>query len=68
MMQNWALGANVKKNVDIPISAVFLVLYIGGAVTHMTIFQLNKRKGHKFLMSGLLFGKKAPFSVHQLQC
>lgn len=59
-MKNWALGANVKKNVDIPITAVFLVLYMCGAATHMTIFQLNKRKGHKFLMSGLLFGGRPP--------
>lgn len=22
----------------------------------MTIFQINKRRGHKFLMSGLMFG------------
>lgn len=27
-----------------------------GAAGHMTILQLNMRKGHKFIMSGLLFG------------
>ncbi|KAI1326215.1 hypothetical protein F5Y16DRAFT_375592 [Xylariaceae sp. FL0255] len=41
---------------DIPISAVFLVIYLGFAVTNMTIFQLNNRRQHKFVFSGLLFG------------
>ena len=27
-----------------------------GAVSNMTIFQINKRRGHKFIMSGMLFG------------
>ena len=41
---------------DVPISAVFLFLFICGAVSHMTIFQLNLRRGHKFIMSAMLFG------------
>jgi hypothetical protein len=53
----WALGGTPEIGTDIPITAVFLFLFVIGAVTHMTIFQLNRRKGHKFLMSGLLFGK-----------
>jgi hypothetical protein len=52
----WALGGAPEIGVDIPITAVFLAMFIMGAVAHMTIFQLNRRKGHKFLMSGLLFG------------
>ncbi|KAF2752562.1 hypothetical protein EJ05DRAFT_296055 [Pseudovirgaria hyperparasitica] len=53
---NWALGGANVKHVDIPITAVFLVLFILGAATHMTIFQLNRRRGHKFIFSVLLFG------------
>ncbi|EUC39492.1 hypothetical protein COCMIDRAFT_41962 [Bipolaris oryzae ATCC 44560] len=52
----WALGGIPKKNVDIPVTVVFLFLYIIGAATHMTIFQYNKRRGHKFLFNGALFG------------
>jgi Protein of unknown function (DUF3112) len=49
-------GGVPSLGVDVPISAVFLVLFIGSAVGHMTILQLNQRKGHKFIMSGLMFG------------
>ncbi|KAI9798007.1 MAG: hypothetical protein M1835_005010 [Candelina submexicana] len=51
-----SLGLTPTAKVDIPITAVFLLLFLLGAVAHMTIFQLNKKKGHKFIMSGLMFG------------
>ncbi|KAI1814394.1 hypothetical protein GGS20DRAFT_576904 [Poronia punctata] len=41
---------------DVPISAVFLFIYLCFAITNMTILQINKRRRHKFLLSGLLFG------------
>ncbi|PYH43993.1 uncharacterized protein BP01DRAFT_424557 [Aspergillus saccharolyticus JOP 1030-1] len=41
---------------DIPVCAVFMCLYIGFAATNMTIFQKNRRRKHKFLPSGMLFG------------
>ncbi|KAE8167462.1 hypothetical protein BDV40DRAFT_312728 [Aspergillus tamarii] len=41
---------------DVPICSVFLVLYISFAATNMTILQKNRRRTHKFLMSGMLFG------------
>jgi hypothetical protein len=41
---------------DDPITAVFLVLFALGAATHMTIFQLNRRRGRKYLMSAMTFG------------
>ncbi|KAL3427417.1 hypothetical protein PVAG01_00926 [Phlyctema vagabunda] len=50
------LGGRPNKSVDVPITSVFLVLFICGAVTHMTIFQMNKRRGHKFILNGLMFG------------
>lgn len=54
--KNWALGGAPDKAVDIPVTAVCLFLYVCGAATHMTILQLNQRRGHKFLFNGALFG------------
>ncbi|KAI8935146.1 hypothetical protein NX059_007739 [Plenodomus lindquistii] len=52
----WSLGGAPKKSIDVPVTAVFLALFIVGAATHMTILQLNKKRGHKFLFNGVLFG------------
>jgi hypothetical protein len=60
--RNWSLGGAPTKSTDIPITAVFLVLYVCLAATHMTILQLNLRRGHKFLFNGALFGT----SPHQV--
>lgn len=49
-------GGIPTVGVDVPISVVFLFLFIVAAVGHMTILQLNMKKGHKFIMSGLMFG------------
>ncbi|KAM7205398.1 putative family c-likeg-protein-coupled receptor protein [Naviculisporaceae sp. PSN 640] len=38
------------------VSAILLALFIVGAATHMTIFQVNRRREHKFIFSVLLFG------------
>ncbi|KAI4731175.1 hypothetical protein E4T49_00781 [Aureobasidium sp. EXF-10728] len=51
-----AVGGRPTIDVDIPAISVFLALYIGGAVCNMTIFQMNRRKGHKFLASWAMFG------------
>jgi hypothetical protein len=51
------MGGVPKIGVDVPITAVFLALFIGAAAIHMTIFQLNQRRGHKFIFSALLFGR-----------
>lgn len=50
------LGGRPTVSVDDPISGVLLAFFVGGAVLNMTIFQLNKRRSHKFILSGLLFG------------
>ena len=50
------IGGVPTVGVDVPIAAVFLALFLGSAAAHMTILQTNMRKGHKFAMSGLLFG------------
>lgn len=49
------VGGVPSVDVDIPISAIFMVLYIGFAAANMTIFQKNRKRGHKFLISGMLF-------------
>ena len=53
---NAALGGLPTVGVDVPILAVFLFLFICGAVSNMTLLQVNRKRGHKFLMSGMLFG------------
>ena len=50
------LGGLPTVDLDVPITSVFLFLYLLGAMSHMAIFQLNRRRGHKFLMSGAMFG------------
>ncbi|KAL2066369.1 hypothetical protein VTL71DRAFT_2440 [Oculimacula yallundae] len=50
------LGGIPTKNLDDPITAVFLFLFVLGAAAHMTILQVNMRRGHKFIISALLFG------------
>ncbi|QDS73130.1 hypothetical protein FKW77_001548 [Venturia effusa] len=52
----WLLGGHPDISVDVLITAVFLALFLAGAATHMTILQRNKKRRHKFLLSGLLFG------------
>jgi len=54
--QTASLGGVPTIEVDVPITAVFLFLFMLCAATHMIIFQLNRRKRHKFIMSGLMFG------------
>lgn len=50
------IGGLPTVGVDVPIDAVFLALFLVGAIAHMTIFQLNLRKGHRFMLQGLMFG------------
>ncbi|KAK2606104.1 hypothetical protein QQS21_003499 [Conoideocrella luteorostrata] len=50
------LGGTPTNSVDTPISSVILALFIGSAILHMTIFQRNRKRGHKFVLSGLIFG------------
>ncbi|RSL58053.1 hypothetical protein CEP54_008016 [Fusarium duplospermum] len=50
------LGGRPTPSVDDPISGVLLGLFVTGAALNMTIFQLNRRRSHKFILSALLFG------------
>ncbi|KAL9133015.1 MAG: hypothetical protein Q9175_005806 [Cornicularia normoerica] len=51
-----ALGGLPTIGLDVPICAVFLLLFVIGAACHMTIFQVNRARGHKFVISGMMFG------------
>ncbi|KAG4427068.1 hypothetical protein IFR05_017449 [Cadophora sp. M221] len=44
-------GEEPTVHTDIRISAVFLALYIIGAISNTMIFHINRRRGHKFFMS-----------------
>jgi hypothetical protein len=50
------LGGQPTTTLDSPITAVFLALFAMAAATHMTIYQVNRRRGRKFAMSAMLFG------------
>ncbi|KAL8347814.1 hypothetical protein RB601_002873 [Gaeumannomyces tritici] len=50
------LGGTPDRGTDLPVTAVFLLLFLAGAVTHMSIYRANARRGHKFLLSDLMFG------------
>lgn len=51
-----ALGGQPTPAVDDPICGVLLLLFIGSAILNMAIFQVNRRRGHKFVLSALCFG------------
>ena len=55
----WTLGGPPVKHIDIPVQATFLALFAIGAATHMTLFQLNKKRGHKFLPNLFLFSQQS---------
>jgi len=42
---------------DIPIAAVFLVIYLVFGIVHIKILKANKGRGHKFIFNGALLGK-----------
>ncbi|ROW09381.1 hypothetical protein VMCG_02585 [Cytospora schulzeri] len=51
-----ALGGRPTVALDDPICACLLLLYVAAAITNMTIFQVNRRRDHKFFFSSVLFG------------
>lgn len=48
-------GNPPNTTVDLPLTIVFLLMYISGAVTHISIYRANAKRGHKFLLSDLMF-------------
>ncbi|PLB49442.1 hypothetical protein P170DRAFT_437015 [Aspergillus steynii IBT 23096] len=51
-----SLGELPSITPDIPVSAVFIAIFIAFAATNMTILQVNLRRNHKFVLSGAMFG------------
>ncbi|KAI2635110.1 hypothetical protein GGS21DRAFT_490323 [Xylaria nigripes] len=49
------VGGVPTTGTDIPIAAVLLACFAAAAAANMTILQLNKRAGLKFLFSGMMF-------------
>ncbi|KAF4632141.1 hypothetical protein G7Y89_g5987 [Cudoniella acicularis] len=49
------LGGVPTTTLDVPITAVFLVLFIIGAATHFITHELNGKRGHKFHLSDMVF-------------
>lgn len=50
------LGGQPTPSVDDPICGVLIFFFLCSAALNMTIFQVNLRRGHKFIMSAMCFG------------
>ncbi|KAF2852989.1 hypothetical protein T440DRAFT_497462 [Plenodomus tracheiphilus IPT5] len=50
------LGGTPSVVPDVPISVVFLVLYLIFGIIHIRIFKMNKHRGHKFIFNGAILG------------
>ena len=55
-MGAWVLGACPSVEVDIPVTAVFLVLFVICAITHTIRFWKNLSQNNRFLLSPFLIG------------
>ena len=49
-------GGHPNVHQDVPVCAVLIAIFLIGAISNMTILQRNRRRGHKFFISGALFG------------
>ncbi|KAK2029745.1 hypothetical protein LX32DRAFT_587985 [Colletotrichum zoysiae] len=47
-------GGVPNKSLDLPLTAVFMILFMIGAYVHLTIYRANAKRGHKFLISDLM--------------
>ncbi|KAI7276333.1 hypothetical protein KC345_g6823 [Hortaea werneckii] len=50
------IGGRPTIDVDVPILAILLLLYLGGAIGNASIFLRNRKRGHFFPMSMAMFG------------
>lgn len=48
-------GGVPNKTVDLPITFMFMLLFMLGAYVHITIYRRNAKRGHKFLISDIVF-------------
>ncbi|KAJ4993005.1 hypothetical protein SVAN01_01357 [Stagonosporopsis vannaccii] len=53
---NAGLGGSPDVLPDIPITVVFLVIYLIFGIVHIKILKANKGRGHKFIFNGALLG------------
>ncbi|KAE8452497.1 hypothetical protein EG329_000400 [Mollisiaceae sp. DMI_Dod_QoI] len=53
--QGAILGGIPTTSLDLPVTVVFLALFLIGAATHFTIHELNGKRGHKFHLSDAVF-------------
>jgi hypothetical protein len=51
-----SLGGLPNTSTDVPVSAVFIAIFVCLAAVHMTLFQTNRARGHFFIFSALTFG------------
>ncbi|KAK8079971.1 hypothetical protein PG997_007789 [Apiospora hydei] len=49
------LGGVPTPPIDDPISAILMVLFLAAAAAHQVIFQKNKKRGHLFVFSAMMF-------------
>ncbi|KAJ4168439.1 hypothetical protein NW754_010350 [Fusarium falciforme] len=49
-------GGYPTPSVDDPICGVFIAFFLASAIFNMAIYIRNRRRGHKFLFSAVLFG------------
>ncbi|TDZ39569.1 hypothetical protein C8035_v005349 [Colletotrichum spinosum] len=49
------LGGVPTKSLDLPLTIFFMILFILGAYVHLSIYRRNAKRGHKFLISDLIF-------------
>ncbi|GJC96732.1 hypothetical protein ColKHC_05558 [Colletotrichum higginsianum] len=49
------IGGDPSTNIDVPVTFLFLLLFAAGAYTHIRIYRANAKRGHKFLLSDLMF-------------
>jgi hypothetical protein len=49
------LGGFPNQAVDLTVTLIFLLLFEAGAHTHISIYRANAARGHKFLISDLVF-------------
>ncbi|KAK2054611.1 hypothetical protein LY76DRAFT_628819 [Colletotrichum caudatum] len=48
------VGGVPSKSLDLPLTVVFMILFMVGAYVHLTIYRANAKRGHKFLISDLM--------------
>ncbi|KJZ72325.1 hypothetical protein HIM_08251 [Hirsutella minnesotensis 3608] len=49
------LGGVPTTTIDVPITALFLLVFTVGALAHLTIYQRNAKRGQKYLLTSLVF-------------